>query len=64
HSSVPEHEEDCHTPSKARLGVWEFIFIKNFLLNEIVMTELKKLVEKKHLLSLQADNRTLHCAVA
>ncbi|MEC1260081.1 hypothetical protein P9D34_06395, partial [Bacillus swezeyi] len=26
HSRLPEYEEDCHTPSEARLGVWEAFF--------------------------------------
>nr|WP_240681833.1 hypothetical protein [Bacillus paralicheniformis] len=26
HSRLPEYEKDCHTPSEARLGVWEDFF--------------------------------------
>ncbi|MCM3525137.1 hypothetical protein M3687_08640 [Bacillus subtilis] len=26
HSRMPEHEEDCHIPSQAKLGMWELFF--------------------------------------
>ncbi|MEC0887261.1 hypothetical protein [Bacillus atrophaeus] len=43
---MPEYEEDCHTPSEARLGVWEAFFC--FFHKDEKQT--KKLVEKHRFL--------------